>query len=68
MILYTPLSYQEIFPEEQEAGNGIQAIEWQGRTVFVSKNNDGNYQINQLISSNPNDYLNPDFLPGRIIS
>ncbi|GGP12474.1 YlzJ-like family protein [Oceanobacillus neutriphilus] len=68
MILYTPLSYQEIFPEEQGTGNEIQAIEWQGRTVFVSKNNNGNYQINQLISSNPNDYLNPEFLPGRIIS
>ncbi|WP_040980211.1 YlzJ-like family protein [Oceanobacillus jeddahense] len=67
MILYTPLSHQEIFPETQGAANEIQAVEWQGRTVFVSKNNDGHYQINQLISSDPNDYLNPDFLPGRII-
>lgn len=65
MILYTPLAYQDIFPEDNQE---IQAVEWQGRTVFVSKNKDGNYQINQLISSDPNDYLNPDFLPGRIIS
>ncbi|GIO22021.1 YlzJ-like family protein [Oceanobacillus sp. J11TS1] len=66
MILYTPLAYQDIFPDE--SNEEIQAIEWQGRTVFVSKNQDNKYQINQLISSDPNDYLNPDFLPGRIIS
>lgn len=68
MILYTPLAYQDIFPQEQMHTDAIQAIEWNGKTIYLSKKSDGNYQIEQLLSTDPNDYLSPDFSPGRIIT
>ena len=65
MVLYTPLSHEEIFPPEEDE---IQTIEYQGRTMHVRRNDDGEYQLVRLISTNPADYLNNTFQPGSIIN
>lgn len=69
MILYTPLCESDIFPESaDEAQMARQFISYQGRTLHVEKTNDGSYQLLQLLSTDPHDYLNDQFAPGNIIS
>lgn len=67
MILYTPLSENDIFPVEANAYNNRQCITYEGRTVFVEKTTNGEYQLIQLLSTDPQDYLDQKFTPGSII-
>ncbi|BAC13569.1 hypothetical conserved protein [Oceanobacillus iheyensis HTE831] len=66
--MYTPLSYHDVFPADPSSYQNVDAILYQGKTVYATRQENGKYQIDQLLSSDPNDYLNDDFLPGRIIS
>ncbi|QTM99466.1 hypothetical protein ERJ70_09205 [Sediminibacillus dalangtanensis] len=68
MILYTPLTEDEIFGVDQEAFANRQFININGRTVHVERNKDGSYSILQLISTDPQDYLDETYTPGTIIS
>lgn len=65
MVLYTPLVEQDIFPSEEE--NQTKFVSYEGRMVQVSSLQSGQYRIEQLISTNPTDYLNESYLPGTII-
>lgn len=42
-------------------------IIYKGQLVECLKNNNGNYQIVRLISTNPNMYLNKNYMPGTIL-
>lgn len=64
MVLYTLLSYDEIFQFE---GQYNELIEYKGRQCFVSKRHDGSMQIEQLLSTDPQDFLYAHFNPGTII-
>lgn len=68
MILYTPLSYHDVFPADPSSYQNVEPLVYQGKTIYATRQDNGNYQIDQLLSTDPNDYLNDDFLPGRIIS
>ena len=67
MILYTPLSESDIFPTTDNTYANRQCVTYEGRTVFVEKNNNGEYQLVQLLSTDPQDYLNDKYTPGSII-
>lgn len=66
-MLYTPLSYDDILPE-QKAYEQYEMVSYRNRLCYVSKMENGQKQLIQLLSTNPNDYLSDDFIPGTIIS
>ncbi|WP_042144727.1 YlzJ-like family protein [Paucisalibacillus sp. EB02] len=68
MILYTPLSESDIFPTAENVYTNRQCVTYDGRTVFVEKNSNGEYQLVQLLSTDPQDYLNDKYIPGSILS
>ncbi|GGA62589.1 YlzJ-like family protein [Ornithinibacillus halotolerans] len=67
MILYTPLSESDIFPTAENVYTNRECITYNGRTCFVEKNSQGEYQLIQLLSTDPQDYLDENFIPGTII-
>lgn len=67
MILYTPLSESDIFPSQNDKINQRSVITHQNRSVYVEKNEDGNYQVVQLLSTDPKDFMNTQYQPGSIL-
>ena len=63
-MLYTPLSIEEIYPQEEENHH---LVTYQGKSLYVKKNEHGELQLVQLLSTNPQDFLNTAFTPGTII-
>lgn len=68
MILYTPMSPAEIFPHDTNTLASRQFIVYQGRNMYVEQREDGSYQLLQLLSTDPQDFLNDTFTPGTILS
>ncbi|RKQ37536.1 YlzJ-like family protein [Oceanobacillus halophilus] len=68
MILYTPLSESDIFPHTDNAYENRQCISYDGKLMIADKNNDGTFQLVQLMSTDPQDFLNEKYLPGSILS
>lgn len=67
MILYTPLSESEIFPYEEETMKR-EFVSHEGRTLYVEHSEDGAYKLIQLMSTDPQDFLNETYMPGTILS
>ncbi|MEI3610871.1 YlzJ-like family protein [Pseudogracilibacillus sp. SO30301A] len=63
MVHYTPLLTEEIFPQKEE---NHQLISWQGRSLYVKKTEQGQLEVVQLLSTDPQDFLNASFTPGTI--
>lgn len=68
MILYTPVAHNDIFPTNPDAYDKIESVMYNGRTINAEKLQDGSYQIQQLLSTDPHDFLNAEFIPGKIIN
>lgn len=68
MILYTPLAQHEIFPEDQEGFSNVEHIAYGGRMIYAARMKDGTYQVQQLVSTDPQDYLRAELSPGSILS
>jgi len=69
MIIYTPLSETDVFPLEQdEQLQNRHFISYEGKMMYVKKTTDGQYQLLQLMSTDPQDYLNAKYTPGSILS
>lgn len=69
MIIYTPLSETDVFPtSENEQMSNRHLISYQGKMMYVEQLDDGSYQLLQLMSTDPQDYLNEQYSPGTIIS
>ncbi|ASK63472.1 hypothetical protein CFK37_15575 [Virgibacillus phasianinus] len=68
MTLYTPMTESEIFPEQNNQNSNRLVINHQNRSVYVEKNKAGNYQIVQLLSTDPKDFMDPEYQPGSILS
>ncbi|GAK01551.1 YlzJ-like family protein [Geomicrobium sp. JCM 19055] len=64
MILYTPLAYEEIFPNEE--GTESCYVETETGVVMLEKNIEGEWVVGKLISPNPSDYLDPKYEPGTL--
>ena len=63
MVLYTPLCQSDIFPDDDSHSNR-ECITYQGKTLYVEENKDGSYELLQLMSTDPQDFLNTSFSPG----
>lgn len=70
MLYYTIIPSEDLFSEEDtdKAEPTLLEISHNGLTMLVRPTGHGRGQIQRLISSNPVDYLNPDFQPGNEIS
>lgn len=71
MFLYTIFPPEFIFDEDDCEHQSKQAVEVEiqrnGMSFLVSPADGGQMKINRLISTNPRDYLNPDWQPGSIM-
>ncbi len=69
MILYTPVSFQEIFEgaDDQETSN-MHEIDYQGVKIVVEPVSPSHGKIVRLISTDSNDYLNPNLQPGNFVN
>lgn len=67
MIIYTPLSMEDVF---YNANNNTerQMISYNGKSLYCEKKADGSFEIVQLLSTDPQDFLNQQLSPGTIIS
>lgn len=68
MILYTPLSSTDIFPYEDELSANCECVSYQGRSIYAEKKDSGSYELLQLLSTDPQDFLNSSFIPGTILA
>lgn len=72
MLLYTIIPMEYIFGEDEETNANSQSQEFElvknGVTFLVQPMEGGRGKINRVISSDPQDYLNPDWQPGSIMS
>lgn len=64
MIFYTPLQLEEVFANPEEGQMERSYISQDGKMFYVDKLPNGEYQLSQLVSTEPNDYLNANYLPG----
>jgi len=64
MILYTPLSETDIFP--YEVTKDCMCIQHGGKTVYAKKLENGSFEVQQLLSTDPQDFLNASYAPGMI--
>ena len=74
MMLYTIVPVEAIFDEEESTGTGVFnpttpiMIRRNGIDLLVEQLPGGEYRIQQLISTDPRDFLNPKWQPGSILS
>lgn len=64
MILYTPLCQEDVFPETNESSYAY--VHYQGKMVCVDEQ-DGKHTLVQLLSTNPQDFMDASFSPGTAI-
>ena len=64
MVLYTPLTHEEIFPYEQTKE---EVLQYNGKMVYAMKTETGEMRLIRLMSTNPQDYLNSSLQPGAIL-
>jgi len=64
MVHYTPLSIEEIFPSTE---NHYKVVSYRGKTVLAQHTEDQQLQLMQLLSTDPQDYLEQSFTPGNIM-
>lgn len=64
MVLYTPLTDAEIFPQEND---DTFLMTYNGQTVVCRETENGSVQVVQLLSTDPQHFLNQAFSPGTTI-
>ncbi|GAK02000.1 hypothetical protein JCM19037_200 [Geomicrobium sp. JCM 19037] len=62
MIIYTPLSMDEVFPQTE--GIDCHYVETDNGVVMLEKSGDGQWVVGRLLSTEPNDFLQPKYQPG----
>ncbi|WP_027363777.1 YlzJ-like family protein [Desulfotruncus alcoholivorax] len=68
MILYTPMQLELVLAGlDQMDHSSDRKVTVNGVPAIVRKNSAGKEEIVQLLSTNPNDYLRGDLLPGTQI-
>jgi hypothetical protein len=74
-MFYTIVPLEYIFEEEESEDTKLTKkenedieIKREGVSLMVQSSSSGEYQIKRIISTNPNDYLRPEWQPGVILS
>ncbi len=68
MILYTILPHEAVFPTEQSAYEQQKMIEWNGVQLLVERTSLTECRVVQVLSTNPQDYLNEATQPGQMLT
>ncbi|MBD8068243.1 YlzJ-like family protein [Bacillus sp. PS06] len=68
MILYSIMPQEYIYPPDEREFQKQRVIEMNGVPILVNELNPGEHYIVQVMSSNPQDYLNEQFTPGSRIT
>ena len=63
MVIYTPVPIEDVLKDYDKVKE-LKEINYQGRKLQVETLEDGRYKIVRIISSSPQDYLNPRLQPG----
>ncbi len=66
MVLYTPLSGEDIFPDSKQE-LFLKALWLEGRLCLVRRDDFGTMRVERLLSTDPADYLDPNFQPNMPI-
>ncbi|OEH85968.1 hypothetical protein BHU72_03660 [Desulfuribacillus stibiiarsenatis] len=66
-MIYTPLPIESVLQSSEEVQPTYIEIEYEGRLVQLETIDNYQAKIVRLVSSNPNDYLNNTYMPGKII-
>lgn len=66
MVLYTPVPLEDIFPADPAENSDFERY-IDGRLCLVRRAGDGSLRLERLLSTNPDDYLDPRFSPNRLI-
>lgn len=66
-MLYTPLSENDIFPSSETEFSKRKCVSYKGRSLYVEQMNDGSYELLQLLSTDPQDFMDGTFAPGSIL-
>ena len=78
MILYTVIPYEIVLaglgaetpaaPADSLTVDGIRTPGGSGPVrLLLNRDSDGRYRVSRLLSSDPFDFLNPAFAPGRVV-
>ncbi|MFZ3587862.1 YlzJ-like family protein [Bacillus sp. DJP31] len=68
MILYTMMPAELIYPPDETQFSNQLFVEVCGVSMLVERNEDQGYRIVRLLSSDPQHFLNDEYLPGSTIS
>jgi hypothetical protein len=68
MILYTPMPHSEIYAASNDEFTRFQSVSYRGKACLAEQQQDGSYQLKQLLSTDPQDFLDEQFTPGTIFS
>ena len=68
-MLYTIVPYDQVWDEldESVSGNESQEVTIQGCVMQVIPIDSGSGSVVRLLSTNPDDYLNPALQPGSVV-
>lgn len=67
MILYTPVPIESVLNQNEDTTYEYFELDYHGVTLVMEPIDSYQAKIVRLISSNPNDYLNPSYTPGNIL-
>lgn len=68
MIIYTPMQLELVFAGMEEQQAAPRELVINNSTLLVRDTGPGKAQVIRLISTNPYDYLKPEYMPGAEIS
>lgn len=68
MILYTMMPQELIFQTQQQDYLKQKLVNVHGVSVLVEENEQGEYQVLRVLSSNPSHFLIESLMPGKTIN
>ena len=68
-MLYTIVPMEQIFPANSEQKEqGVEAVlDIDGRRAICRRDHEGRWRLERLLSTDPNDFLDPRWQPGSIV-
>jgi len=67
-MLYTPLDMNDVFPADEKQMARRQCVTCNGKTLYVEEKDNGRYELLQLLSTDPNDFMDAAYTPGNYFS
>ncbi|HLR01551.1 MAG TPA: YlzJ-like family protein [Virgibacillus sp.] len=64
-MLYTPLDVNDIYPTDKQKMAKRQCVTCKGKTLYVEEKDNGQYELLQLLSTDPNDFMDTRYTPGN---